>query len=729
MSIASLSSCACRAHAGRRAVAAASARSVAVAVKLAFVPAAAVLAGAPAAAQPRAAAAPAAATEHVIVTGERVYPIVDTVAPAAADAVDTAELLRELPGASLNANGPLTGIAQYRGLYGDRVAITLDGLPLVTGGPNSMDAPLSYASPLLLEHLHLERGIASVSSTVESLGGHIGADYDRGEHGDGRAIKPSGRVLARYADNGGLGSVAARLVGANETHKVALLAQRDRADDLEFPGGRLAPTRLERDRYDISYAYRADGLEVRINGGRLETRDTGTPSLPMDIGWIETDLVGLEVAADVGRAAIEAAVGYSGVEHVMDNFSLRAPPATPAQHRSTFAEGRGFNFRIGSRWLLDTGEWRLGVDGRTAEHSAVISNPNAPAFRIVNFDEATRDIVGVYGQWNRALARLDIEAGVRVNRARTRSGDASATIPAMNPMSQMMAANAALLAERFNADNGTRTRTNVDAVVKIGRPFGEMRSVYVELGRKTRVPSYQELFLWLPLESTGGLADGRSYIGSPALDSEVSHEINLGASWHFGKAWIAPQAFYKDVDGYIQGIPSENETANAVATMMTGRPALEFANTDARLYGIDAAWGVYLTESLTLDGVLGLVRGKRTDVNDHLYRIAPPNARVALTYDAERWSATVESVLYAAQTRTSAYNQERPTPGYGVLNAAATWRFRDGLALHARVSNLLDKRYRDHLDGMNRAANTDVPVGERLFAPGRTLQVGIDVSW
>src|SRR5690606_25177356 len=118
------------------------------------------------------------------------------------------------------------------------------------------------------------------------------------------------------------------------------------------------------------------------------------------------------------------------------------------------------------------------------------------------------------------------------------------------------------------------------------------------------------------------------------------------------------------------------------------------------------------------------------------YRIAPPNARIALTYDGERWSATVERVLYAAQTRTSAYNQERPTPGYGVLNAAATWRLRDGLALHARVAKLPDRRSRPprdrrdraHLDGINRAANTDVPVGERLFAPGRTLQVGIDVS-
>src|SRR5690606_18177325 len=145
---------------------------------------------------------------------------------------------------------------------------------------------------------------------------------------------------------------------------------------------------------------------------------------------------------------------------------------------------------------------------------------------------------------------------------------------------------------------------------------------------------------------------------------------------------------YKDIDGYIQGVPSQDPVANAVAAMMTGRPALEFANTDAELYGLDAAWGVYLTDALTLEGVLSVVRGRRTDVHDHLYRIAPPNARLALTHETERWSATIESVLHAAQTRTSAYNDEGPTPGYGVLNAAATWRFREGLALHARVSNL-----------------------------------------
>ena len=38
-----------------------------------------------------------------------------SVAPASTDA---AELLRHAPGANVNRNGPLTGIPQYRGMYG-----------------------------------------------------------------------------------------------------------------------------------------------------------------------------------------------------------------------------------------------------------------------------------------------------------------------------------------------------------------------------------------------------------------------------------------------------------------------------------------------------------------------------------------------------------------------------------------------------------------------------------
>ncbi len=668
--------------------------------------------------------------ERMTVVGERVYPVVDTIAPSTEAAVDTAELLRQLPGANLNANGALTGIAQYRGLYGDRVAVNIDGLRTATGGPNAMDAPLSYASPLLLDHLSVERGIASVSSAPESFGGHVQVEHDRGQNSAGKAFALAGKAQARVASNGGLNSTAMQLVGANNTHKLALLSQRDRSDDLDFPGGKLTPTRLQRDRYDLSYAYQGDDLRALVYTGRLDTQDTGTPSLPMDIRSIFTDMYGVRVSTDLSdKSTLEFAFNNSDIDHVMDNFGLRTPPASPMSYRSTHAVSDANQWRVGSRTKLMRGALEIGVDGETSDHTATITNPSVAPFGIENFNAAERDIVGLYGQWNREQGKLDLELGLRVNHVTLDSGLVSASIPAMNPMMQMMGMNAAMLASAFNSSDLSRTHDNVDAVFKIGRVLGGTRNVYFEVARKSRAPSYQEMYLWLPLEATGGLADGRSYIGNPALKSETAREINFGSNWQTKKSWFAPQIFYKDIADYIQGVPATNPTANMVANMMTGQPALEFANTDAEIYGIDIAWGFYLTEALVLDGVLTSVSGRRTDVKDNLYRLAPLNGRIGLTYEANKWLARVEAVGYAAQNKVASFNDEAPTSGYGLLNATLQWQMRPSWALAATMANVLDKRYQDHLDGINRVTGADVGVGQRLFGTGRSLQVGLRVSW
>ena len=97
--------------------------------------------------------------------------------------VDTATTLKDLPGADVNNNGAITGIAQYRGMYGDRVAVTIDNHAVVSGGPKSMDTPLSYVSPMITESIVVERGIASVSSAPESIGGHLATKLARGDFG------------------------------------------------------------------------------------------------------------------------------------------------------------------------------------------------------------------------------------------------------------------------------------------------------------------------------------------------------------------------------------------------------------------------------------------------------------------------------------------------------------------------------------------------------------------
>jgi len=109
--------------------------------------------------------------EEISVTGYQPKPsLLLEISAKGEPSIDTAALLKTVPGANTNSNGALTGIAQYRGLYGDRVSIHIDHSPTLTGGPNAMDTPLSYTPPMLLKSLEVHRGIAPVSVAQESLG-------------------------------------------------------------------------------------------------------------------------------------------------------------------------------------------------------------------------------------------------------------------------------------------------------------------------------------------------------------------------------------------------------------------------------------------------------------------------------------------------------------------------------------------------------------------------------
>lgn len=53
---------------------------------------------------------------------------------------DVADWLKTVPGANINKNGLITGIAQYRGMYSDRIAKSISGHQIISAGPNAMDA-------------------------------------------------------------------------------------------------------------------------------------------------------------------------------------------------------------------------------------------------------------------------------------------------------------------------------------------------------------------------------------------------------------------------------------------------------------------------------------------------------------------------------------------------------------------------------------------------------------
>ena len=367
---------------------------------------------------------------------------------------------------------------------------------------------------------------------------------------------------------------------------------------------------------------------------------------------------------------------------------------------------------------------RIGLDGKLATHDSLISNPANPMFLVQNFSDVQRDLTGIFAVWHRETNSSDWEIGLRFNEIRTGAG----TVDTRGLMG-MMGTAADILSTAFNdADRDLQYR-NFDVVAKYQRPVFSNAEFHLEIGSKTRAPSYQELYLWLPLQATGGLADGRNYIGNLDLESERSNEINIGLGWSSGNFDISPQVFFKSIDNYIQGVPSDNMTANMLSVMMSGATALEFANVEAEIYGFDLAWKYRVTERVHLDGLAAYARGKRADIDDNLYRLAPLNASIAVNYVASNWAAKTEIIGYAQQDKVSSFNDEQPSAGYGILNMSAVWSPWQSIRLEARADNLFDRSYQNHLAGVNRVAGSDIPAGTRLYGAGRTLSAGLVVTF
>ncbi len=661
--------------------------------------------------------------EEMVVVGEadrRIYELAETlnIAP------DSADLLKRAVGANVVSNGPVTGMAQYRGMSRMRVSSRINGQFISPGGPNWMDPPLSYAPAAHLESLEVHRGIASVGAGMETIGGVVDANTWQGRFAEAGNLF-EGRIRAGANTVNDAGLLSGAFVVSNQNHRLKLSGLTEQADDASFADGEILPTEYDRSRFDVGYGLRFGRHEFQLDYGRNETGDAGTPALPMDIEYIDSDLAGFGYRFVTDGWHLDSRLWWSQIDHGMTNYHLRTPPADPGRQRRNTTDVENLGFSV----VLDLGGWRLGVDGHDEVHNSDIDNPNNPMFFVANFNEAERRLLGVFAEKQfRFRDSWQLELGGRYNRVESDAKEVNAT-PAMLGMPPAVA-----LRNGFNDADRSIADDNVDLVLKLRYEAADNLSYYLGAARKTRAPSYQERYLWLPLQATAGLADGRTYTGNLDLDSEVAAEIEIGFDLDSSAVHLSPRLFYRDVSDYIQGGQSTNTAAILFVRMMnmmngTNAPdPLEFQNVDAEFYGFDVDWGWQLSERWALSGVLNYVRGKTDD--DNVYRIPPLNGLVALNYATDRWGAGAEAFFAGRQDEVAVFNGEPETAGYAVYNLHGHWQMSGLIRLSVGVENLTDKVYSDHLAGISRVGgNPDVAVGDRLPGFGRNVFARVDLTF
>ena len=654
----------------------------------------------------------------IIVTGKRTDIQTEmTITPDSAplQGGDITYLTARTPGGARIGNGELSGQMQYRGLFGERLNLRVDGQNFASGGPNLMDPVYHYAPAPLVSSVVIDRGVSPVSKGP-GLGGGADAIFKRVDYTDGASaslgydVMLGGRSVNESVATGGV-------VGASSDQwRFNFMGAYEEGGDTEFGDGVIGGTAFERAVYGLSAGVKTNAGEFSLDLRRQNTDPTGNPPFPMDIQYFDTDFARVGYQNDFGKIRLNANINYSDVVHLMDNFSLRPAP-TPMRQRATFADATTIGGAVSLVFPSFGGEISVGVDTQETDHDVTITNPNNEAFFVTPFPDIDMSRFGGFGEWNSDLGGLNTQVGLRIDHHDFASGDAElGTALPMGPRN---------LATAFNDANRDGSDTTFDGVVKLWSDATNGLSWRATLAHKEQMPGYIQRYGWLPINASGGLADGNIYVGDLDLDKETAWIAEAGFDYARERAYLRPTVYIRSIDNYIQGTPFDdsvgviNSPVEMIANMNGDPTPLRWANVDARLIGFDFDAGYDFEGPLRLDGVVNYVRGERRDIDDNLYRIAPPNVMVGLTYEQPVWSATIEGRAVADQNKVSDTNSERPTDGYVVISAYGDWHIGDGVKLSAGVENLFDDVYEDHLSGYNRNGFGDVPIGERLPGTGR----------
>jgi len=641
-----------------------------------------------------------------------------------ATAPDAAAFIARQPGMALIGNGALSGQVQIRGLFGERVLLRVNDQHFASGGPNAMDPVMHYAPMVLVDRVEIARGVSPVRDGP-GLGGGVNAVLKQVRFGTGSRLAPQLDVTSQYRsaeDGWAIGGMAGL---ANEHVRLGAIASWEEGGDLRYPGGRVAGTSYRRAVYGVQAGFKAGEGELSLECRRQETGASGNPPFAMDIVYFRTDFARLAYEGQISDdLRLEARADYTGVDHRMNNFTLRPAPMT-AMTRQSDATAGTIGGGLSLRWGSAGRHLRLGGDAELVDKSFLIVNPLMPAFWVTPIDNGESQRIGAFVEVRGALGPIEAEAGLRLDRH-----TASVAAPRLGPG---VPAGPVGLAASFAAGDRRWEGTTLDAALRLWADLGTL-TPRLTLARKTRVPSLVERYSWLPTEASGGLADGNIYVGDQALRPEQAWIAEAGFDWAAGSAYLRPTVFYRRIDDYIQGVPYDatpgvvNTPVEMVASASGDSTPLRFANVDARLYGADLAFGARIAGPLRIDGVASLVRGERRDIADSLYRIAPDSLRVALGWEQERWGLAVEGQGVAAQGRVSVTNSEARTAGYVLAAVHGYWLAVPGVRIDAGIENLLDRSYTEHLAGYNRNAGSSIPVGARLPGAGRSAFVRLRVT-
>ncbi|HEI8291849.1 TPA: TonB-dependent copper receptor [Citrobacter koseri] len=615
-------------------------------------------------------------------------------------ASDGSDYLKTIPGFSQIRNGGTNGDPVFRGMFGSRLRILTDNGEMPGACPARMDAPSSYISPESFDVLTLIKGPETVLWGPGNSAGTLRFDREQPRF-DKPGIQGTASVLA--ASNNRWDENADISLGSEDGY-LRLIGNKSRAGDYKDGNGDRVPSKWDKWNGDMALGWTPDKdtlLEMTAGKGDGEARYAGRS---MDGSRFRRESLGMRFEkSGIGEVfdKLEANIYYNYANHVMDNYSLRAPGmnmsgsmGSAMEHGSAMhsmsmpmamqLDRRTVGGRMMGTWLWSDYELRSGVDTQLSTHRSKDDDRWDKDARFHDY--------GLFSEltWL-ATEQSKVTGGVRLDR---------------------------VLVDNFT-DTGSSQRTDLlpAGFVRVEHNLAEMPVMfYAGIGYTERFPDYWELFS--PTYGPGGSADVFDNV-----KTEKTTQLDIGAQYT-GKrlnGWVS--AYIGRVNDFIlfrydPHHPRISQVDNVNATIMGG----------------EAGIGYQLTETWKTDASLAYSWGRNTDDHQPLPQIPPLEARLGLTWERGDWSSTGLLRLVSSQHRV-AINEGNvvgkdfdSSAGFAIFSANAAYRLNKSVKLSAGVDNLFDKAYSEHLNlagnsSFGYSANTSVN------EPGRTFWGKVNVTF
>jgi len=270
-----------------------------------------------------------------------------------------------------------------------------------------------------------------------------------------------------------------------------------------------------------------------------------------------------------------------------------------------------------------------------------------------------------------------------------------------------------------------RELTSTRFIPQVGSLFKltDVYSVYARYAEGFKMPTAQQLYMSLP---------GTSFnlVPNPNLLPESSRTYEAGFRGRFERGWFSLGVFhstYKDFIASLQNIPGTSDYTSLNLSSVV-------------LWGIEGSAEYRLHDDLILNAgfsyQFGNQRATPTSAITAFDAASPFNGMVGLRWFKREWNLDGEVIarFSAPVSRASATTLYRPG-GWFTLDSFVNWKPRENVTLRAGVQNIFDARYFQNL-----GTGTTYPILpstsvaqsnplELQVAPGRTFKTSLTVDF